>query len=447
MASQDDLIAGIDVGTSSAKVVCTNRSGDVVKARKHYRAADAPHLAWYDAIKECLSELKDLIDLRRVQALSIASQINTYILYSEGEPEEGLLVLDWTSRAGQKQLEQIRTRFDDDYFLRHISMRHPGMLSYPLARLRYLKDTFADRWRKTEKIMQPKDYLYHKLTGVFASDPFTWRGLSNIESSDFSKDLLADNEIPRECLPALQSPFSAPGNLVDSISKELFIDKPVPVYLGCNDFFAALLGMGIVDVNQYFDVMGTSEHIGTIVSSLEGKSTAISGPFFRHFVKYGVTSSSGVCLDWARRNLAAHDNDQTGIPDKSRGPIFLPYLRGERAPVWDGKTSGVFFGLTESDDTKSLAYSVKEGVAFSLYHIWKKLQIDRTYNHQGIRVGGAGAADEASADALVKLDHEIKPNPQNKNRLMERFRIFQELYPALRELFHQYYAIGGKRDE
>jgi xylulokinase len=487
MATRNSLVAGIDVGTSSVKVLCVDRDGRIVKVRKRHKDVKTQHIAWFETIKECFRELGGMVDLRRVDAVAMASQVNTYILYSSSKAEEDWLVLDWTSGAGTEQLRQIRKAFDQDYFLEHISMPHPQMISYPLPRMKYLKQVHAHDWDRAEKVLQPKDYLYHRMTGVFASDPLTWRGLSNIKDCCFHNGLLKDNGIPKELLPELHSSFACLGRLLGTVSKDLCIRESVPVYLGCNDFFAALAGMGVVGPGGYFDVSGTSEHVGTVSKSLDWDNQSISGPFFDGFVRYGVTTSSGISLEWGCKNFDLPDNRCS--VSESAAPIFLPYLSGERSPIWNNNARGVFFGLDSAHDKTALAYSVREGVVFSLYHIWKSLQFDGVYDNEGIRTGGAASADESlnqlkadlfatsfytlkekestalgaamigavgegwygniseAADKLVSIDNEIVPNLKTRERLMRRFETYVSLYPALKDLFDKFSVIRENPDE
>jgi xylulokinase len=112
----------------------------------------------------------------------------------------------------------------------------------------------------------------------------------------------------------------------------------------------------------------------------------ISSPFLDKYVHYGVTASSGKSLAFAARNFGAdkagdkYDKDnvnKTGsmgepaIPEHA--PIFLPYLAGERAPVFDPDARGMFAGLSESSSPDVMKYSVCEGVVFSIYDIYKHI--------------------------------------------------------------------------
>jgi sugar (pentulose or hexulose) kinase len=484
MMSSDSLIAGIDVGTSAAKVLCVDRDGTAVKVRMPYNSGSEAR-AWFEAIKKCFAELRKSVELERIEAVAMACQVNTYILFDDEKPCDELVVLDWASGQGREQLDDIKRRFSTDYFLEHISMPHPDMISYPLPKLAFLRERFGDDWEQTQKILQPKDYLYYKLTGVFASDAFTWRGLSNIADSSFHGQLLKDNNIPERFMPRLYSPFSSAGGLLQSAAEELGLSAGIKVYLGCNDFFAGLLGMGVTGPGQYFDVTGTSEHVGMICDKVVTDGKLISGPYFNGFVEYGVTSGSGLSLEWGRKMFG--EDSVTDNPVNA--PIFLPYLKGERAPIWDSKARGAFFGLDLSDDSDSMAYSVREGVVLSLYHIFKQLRCDDNHRAVVIRTGGAVAQDnslnqlkadvfgisfevvkekestalgaamiacigkgwygniEEAAGSLVKVEQQIKPNPAKKGCLEKRFEIYEKLYPALRDLFGGFGSIMETQDE
>ncbi|MHC4645021.1 MAG: xylulokinase [Planctomycetota bacterium] len=461
--SSNSLIAGIDVGTSAVKVLCIDRDGTTATVRVPYDSASDTR-TWFEAIKKCFAELSRSVELKRIEAVAMACQVNTYILFNNRKADDGLVVLDWAAGEGREQLEDMKRCFPTDYFLKHISMPHPDMISYPLPRLAFLWESFRDDWE-----------LYYKLTGVFASDALTWRGLSNIEDSSFHEQLLRENNIPAECLPELHSPFSSAGGLSQSAAEELGLPAAIEVYLGCNDFFAGLLGMGVTGPGQYFDVTGTSEHVGMICDKVVTDGKLVSGPYFNGFVEYGVTSGSGVSLEWGRKMFGRHTVDAT---DQVNAPIFLPYLKGERAPIWDSKARGVFFGLDLSDDSPSMAYAVREGVVFGLYHIFRQLRIGDDIWDKTIRTGGTVTQDDSltqlkadvfgmpfdvvkekestalgaamiaaigrgwysdiheAAGALAGVQQQVKPNPAKADSLKKRFEIYEQLYPALRHLFH-----------
>src|SRR5262249_12178600 len=88
------------------------------------------------------------------------------------------------------------------------------------------------------------------------------------------------------------------------------------------------------------------------------------------WIQMTVTLSAATSLSWAARLCRAESEAAFAraaeSADIERAPIFLPYLNGERTPHNNANAKGVFFGLTTSTDAAALAYSVMEGVAFSL---------------------------------------------------------------------------------
>ncbi|MHC4216661.1 MAG: hypothetical protein ACYSWP_25225 [Planctomycetota bacterium] len=117
MTSSNSLIAGIDVGTSAAKVLCVDREGTSVNVRVSYDSESCPR-AWFEAIKKCFGELGKSVELERIEAVAMACQVNTYILFDDEKACDELVVLDWASGEGREQLDDIKRRFSTDYFLR-----------------------------------------------------------------------------------------------------------------------------------------------------------------------------------------------------------------------------------------------------------------------------------------------------------------------------------------
>lgn len=450
-------ILGIDLGTSGIKLIYSTKSGSL-KVREEYEEC-TPN-GWWKALCKATMQL----DLSEVKSIGLSSQVGTYIV--NGEESIG-----WSEPVGQAELEEIIGLETQDIFLQEISMPHPRILSYPLPRLRYIQNHYG----MPKSVCMPKDYLIEKLTGRCVSDPFSWRGLANLKTFEYSTYLLEKLGIDENILPPLEKPEALVGGVTAEASVLTGIPQGTPVYVGCNDFFAGLLGMGMIHSGSMFDITGTSEHLGLITEQEPNLETSlVHGPYFQYHAQYGVTASSGASLDFGR---SLYDlNDETLFSCiENNPPIFLPYLNGERAPIWDAKASGVFFGITQETTTKELAYAVMEGVAFSLYHIYANMGYPEV---EYITVAGGAAKNNVLCEikatlfdlpvvtlcendtsalgaqmlaaigsgAYADLEEAIKdncivkqrslPNKTKKGKLRERFEIYKGLYPALKEPFH-----------
>jgi len=125
-------------------------------------------------------------------------------------------------------------------------------------------------------------------------------------------------------------------------------------------------------------------------------------------VFYGVTSAGGGALDWyadqfvpdlvASYGLALPDDAQgrlaelaAAAPPGAGGLVFLPYLNGERAPIWDTAARGVFFGIGSQHRHRHFARAVLEGVAFSLRQILELVEAASGQRSAGIVASGGPA--------------------------------------------------------
>lgn len=488
-----EFVLGIDFGTSSVKVMCVARGGDSRTATQPYesRSGMEPETdpeSWWIAMGKGLQALMPwMAEAGKIHAMGLTAQVGTYLLQDASKTGSGFTVTSWRKGCGEKQLINAKSRFSEQFFNEHISMSHPKLASYPIPRILRFAEDLPEEWERAEKLLQPKDCIYYRLTGTYASDPFSWRGLANLADCTFHEELLNQIGVSGEKLPSLYGPGEAPGHLLQSIADELGLPCGIPVFVGCNDFFSALLGMGIMKNGQCFDVSGTSEHIGMIKNTATREDDLVFGPYLRNSVQYGVTANSGASMSWAFKTFG-RDPEWTSLENRPEGhgnplpPVFLPYLQGERAPIWDSKARGVFFGLSGDHHSNDLAYSVLEGVVFSLYHIWTLMSGEIGTE---VRVGGGAAFDDElnrmkssifqipfcvmrekesgalgaamfaaigtgwfssfdeAIDGWVKVDHLVEPDAKLGKILRSRFGIYKDLYPALRESFSKWAELEG----
>lgn len=469
MIERTDLL-GIDLGTSSVKVLLRHADGTVEKARAAY-LCETPD-AWWDAVCEALSSLS----LGGVCAVGLSSQTGTYIV-------NGRDVIGWRDGAGREELDALRKTYGTEVFLREIAMPHPALTSYPLPRLAYIKKHYED----VREIRQPKDFLLTRLTGCPASDVYTWRGLANPHTGQYSAFFLSEIGVDASVLPPLLPPTAVGGYVTEETARVTGLPVGTPVALGLNDFFASIVGMGIVDGGA-FDITGTSEHFGVVGDVLSKDTPLVSSPYLEGFVTYGVTASSGVSLDFMRevlRDPLAEMSDDPLVYLGQKPPLFLPYLSGERAPIFDPDAKGAFFGITQGCSREALAYAVCEGVAFSLFHISEAMG---TILPHGTRVTVSGGASrlalltrikaELFGTAFVTLAENdtsalgaamtagvgcgifrslkdaarhccreaecVLPTGGCRTELLRRYEIYKTLYPSLKAQMHAF-STGGQQ--
>lgn len=449
-------ILGIDLGTSSVKMIYDD--GEKLHKVKEKYDSVSPD-GWMAAIRKCAARL----DLSGIRAVGLSSQVGTYLVdFRE--------VISWNSPEGKEELDEILSSVSRDEFIFEISMPHPNIISYPLPRLLYIKRHYPD----AKCVCQPKDWLCLALGGSYVTDKFSWRGLAHVRNESYSENLLKQFGLDRFQLPAVRKSTDSSLRVTSEGSKLSGLPEGTPIVIGCNDFFAGLLGMGILDEGDAFDITGTSEHLGILEIGIQREDDSlVCGPYFQHVAHYGVTQSSGKSLDFGMElsDFASVDAEKCLA---NKPPIFLPYLCGERAPIWDKDARGVFFGIGDGCDKETLAYSVMEGVCFSIYHVYgtmgkppiRSLTVsggasrnalmnkmkaslfhcpvyvpeETDSSAHGARIlASVGIGDfKDTEEALQKLCRKnlaAEPCEELGNRLRERFDIYKTLYPSLKDNF------------
>ena len=447
---------GIDIGTSSVKVLFKAFDGSVQKAKSAYKS-NTPE-GWYDATVYALSQ----IDASKCSAIGLTSQVGTYITESE--------IIGWSDKAGQAEVKEIKSTYPKQKFIDEISMAHPDITSYPIPRLKYIQKKYG----AGISVCQPKDYMCKMLTGSLKTDKYSWRGLANIKTGKYSQYFL--NETGNPQLPEIAEITECIGTVCDEVCTLTGIPKNTPVYVGLNDFYASLLGMGIFEAGDMFDITGTSEHLGVIDDKLCEDTNMVSGPYINNYVHYGVTGSSGASLDFGIKSFDLSDFELNESLIKN-APVFTPYLNGERAPIFDSNANGMFYGITSLCTKEHLAYAVAEGVVFSIYHIYehlnkpkaKKLTVSggasqsnllnylkaemfeipvQTLNESDTSALGAlicaavgngafATINDASKHYLSKKNI-IMPDGRFKNILHKRYEIYKDLYPSVKNLNNKF---------
>jgi xylulokinase len=272
------------------------------------------------------------------------------------------------------------------------------------------------------------------------------------------------------------------GTLRPETAWELGLPADVPVVAGVNDGTASMLGAGLLLAGDAVDTGGTSGGLGVYAD----RAVAVPGlfsapaPILGRWVAGGAMAALGASVDWLRGPVLGTrwtaDELQaaaSGVAPGADGLVFLPYLAGERAPVFDEAARGAFFGLTLGHDARHLARAVLEGAAFAMRSVaeplaaggapiaelrltgrsgaddtWARIKADILGVPVAIpTVGdtaalgaailaaagvGAVASLEAGVAAMTSVARRLEPDPRTRGTYDAAFAVYRQLYPALR---------------
>ena len=376
-------LLGIDLGTSSVKVVLTDPAGAVLaQASAEYPVdrvqpgwAETDPEAWWSAIRDTVARVLADRPGSRPVGIGLSGQMHGVVLCSaDGTPVRPAVL--WADARAETELE-VLAALPAAARARLANPLSPGMAGPELAWLhRHEPDVVARaRWA-----LQPKDWIRARLTGEFAAEPSDASAtlLFDVLSQDWDAEVVAALGIRPDILPPLL-PFAGAraGQLRSRVADELGLPAGIPIAAGAGDSAAAALGSGVFDPGTIQLTIGTGVQIVTAVATPTAESIGDRHDPVTHLYRMATRSgwyamaaglTGGQSLDWVRRLLGAEWAELYAAADRgprADDPIFLPHLVGERTPYLDTHLRGSWTGLDPRHDRSALLYSALEGVAFA----------------------------------------------------------------------------------
>ena len=364
------MILTIDLGTTTLKAALFSEDGGLCSTSHATIGSQAAFyetdpILWSKALSTVCEAFGDT--LSSVKAVVISGNGPTLVPVL-GEPEStgGLLfsktgmARTWLDRRpvteGAEISGMLGTFVDSGFFL-----------PKALYLFRHEKKTYdASLW-----LLSSHEYLDYLLTGVakaiiHSDDSHQWYWTESL----VTKLGLDTGKFP---------PFCNPGDLIGPVtnlaSKTLGLPAGIPVYAGAPDFYVSILGTGTVEVGQVCNRSGTSEGINLCTRKPLGDPRLMTyrHPVAPYYNVSGIISTSGKAIEWAKNLVGSKDTSFTDLYAQmekaepgSGGVVFLPYLSGERAPIWDPDARAAFSGLSLETGSNELLRSVAEGTCFAM---------------------------------------------------------------------------------
>ena len=364
---------------------------------------------WLRAFEECSHSLNAAISLASIEALVISGNgpsLTPVLKNIKKNPESEINDFRvaaaparlWLDRRAVKAAEQV-------------SALSGGFVdaSFYLPKVLDIKINEPELYEKTKFFLGCSELLAYALTDeartVYPSDGF--------DRWFWNDSILEKLAVDKSKLPPFIRPGETFGTLARQLSARFGLKPGIPVISGGPDFFAAILGSGAVKPGHVCDRAGTSEGINLCTEKFipEKKLMCYGHPVKPYWNLSGIVSTTGKAVEWACNFLGFENyNDFYALADKARagagGLVFLPYLAGERAPVWDPSARGILRGLSLSAGRPEFARSVLEGVCFAIRDI---IGIMETAGASADELHIAGSAAGSSLLNQIKADITGKP--------------------------------------
>ncbi len=497
-------VLGVDIGTQSTKALLIDAgSGRIAAQHSHGYQPDTPRplwaeqdaAVWLDAVVACIAGCMAQAERQAIPPGDVAALCVSSLYGGSGIPVDANMqplhpCLIWMDRRAEDEVAWVRETIDQE---RLLDITGNGVDSYyGYTKMLWLQRHRPEVWSRTRHLLPPNAYVAHALTGALAVDHSSAGnigGVYDMRARAWSDEMLRLLGIPPAMMPERLVEASATvGTLRAEWAGRTGLIAGTPVIAGGVDAAVATFAAGATRQGQHVAMIGTSMCWGSIAQTADARHGLISMPHvfngLQDLYVFGGAITAGASVSWFQEQLGAAlplstlDGEALGIEAGSDGVVFLPYLMGERSPVWDGRASGAFVGLSLFHTRAHLYRAVLEGVTFALRHnieagrrnlqalddtlivvggaahsgLWMQIAADITgYPVQTIEqnveaplgaalLAGLGVGlvtPEQAAGGWVTLIPRAQPNPAVKETYDRLFSVYTDLYPALKDTLHR----------
>lgn len=363
--------------------------------------------------------------------------------------------------------------------------------SLMLPKIMWVKKNRPEIYENAAYFLTPNDYLIQKLCGEVVTDylnAIKYHYL--LEEAAYPKELLKNLEIAEKKFPRVENTGKEVGIIYKHIAEETGINADARIALSSYDAICSFIGSGVSEEGEASDVSGTVTVFRALSRKKEIKSNfkIYDVPFYQENARIvgGSNNLGGGLIEWVKQCYYQKEEYPYEIMEKdageseagAKGLVFLPYLLGERAPIWNDNARGVFFGLERMHTRKDMTRAVFESTGFIDMDMIEA--IENTGIHvETIRFSGGLArlnlvaqikADILNRDILVLSEFEttstgaamivlagqgifadikaaaekfadirmiVKPNQENHKRYEYMYQLYKETYASLKPLFER----------
>ena len=453
---------------------------------------------WWSAAVEVLAEvMADRSVARCVRLVTVTASAGCLVaMDADGNVvRNAIMISDVRARDHARRLESLLAMRRSAPIVTRVT---PDLM---LPKISWLKDAEPDIFRRTRWFASPNDFLVNRLTGQLVTDPDNAsKYFFDPDTWTYPSEILDELGVDEGTLPPVGPDRGAALEIRPSLLEKFGLQPSARVVLSTYDAICAVYGSGVAGIGEACDVSGTvtSFRVVTDRATKDPAGRLFITPHVARglFLAGGSNNLGGGVVEWAKQTLYPQDTDPydqmtveaNDAPPGAAGLIFLPYLLGERAPIWDPNARGVFFGLGRSHARGDLIRAVFEGVAYSVLDIANRLVemgieisqvsasggmarlepinqikadmlgVPVTLTEElettalgaallaGVHSGNWPSLDHAAA-ACIRYSTTLEPDAARTRMYRDFFGIYRGLYERLRDMFDERERlIGEHRD-
>lgn len=481
---------GIDVGTTAIKIILISSSGDVLGTWSLGHDLQSPEqgfaeedtLVWKRNLFQLLGQVVQDVDPDCIKAIGVTGMVPTLIaLDAENQPL--MPSIQQNDIRAVAEIDELAQRLDPDWFFSHTGNRVNQQHIFP--KLLWLRRHRPDIYAATRHIMGSYDYVSFLLTGKLHVER-NWAlesGMWDIQDGGWLPTVLDAGGISAELLPPVRHSTDIVGTTTRELMQATGFPMGIPVVAGTADHVASAFCTGARQPGDLVLKLGGAGDILLALAGLQADPRMFLDYGCSEHVPYllnGCTASSGSMLKWFQTqfqlpDFTDMDEAAKSIPVGSDGVVILPYLLGEKTPLFDVQAKGVVYGLTLSHTRVHVYRAMLEAVAFSFRHhiqvfeelglpihrvfitnggskstLWRSIMADVVghdlryiKNNPGSCLGaallggiGTGIMTETVADHFLENYVDIPYSPDRHVQYEGCFKVYRAIYEQLKPVMH-----------
>lgn len=495
-----DCIITIEIGTNAVRIMAFDLEGNVIGSSKgsyptfHVQPdyseqdPDQMFLTMLYVMKKLLNEKIHPAKYHVISICFSASMHSVLPVDKDGTPLG--YAITWADNRGKKEANELKnSALGGNIYTSTGTPIHPMS---PLIKIAWIHRQDKNRYTSTYKFITIKSYIVQQLTKDYLLDYSlaSATGLLNIHTRKWEESALDFAGITAKQLPDLVPVFHPIGKLRSEYQKSLGLPNNVKIIIGSSDGCLATLGGGVWEEDK---ATITIEDSGAVRVVGKQPLNDVNQRIFnyllteKYYVSGGPTNNGGVIFDWFTKLFGDFNSlfdiessmenlikEAANVQSGSNGLLFLPYLLGERAPIWNANARGTYFGINIKHEKQHFIRATIEGILYEIYSIGKTLEEHKNIN--SLTINGSFASiplctqiladmfnkpisigknpDSIAKGAFllsaidlgiyrnleeaaksVKMSTTYTPNQYNNSTYMKYFSIFESLSTKLNEAF------------
>ncbi len=497
-----EYVLAADFGTSSLKLGLFNEKLEkkyTAPGRYSYKTfskkvgwVEQDPREWWTAFKKAVKDVMKKYGVKgeEIVSINVGAHMGLVCVDKNGLPlRPSILFFDQRSVS---QYEKLSKKLDEEDVFKICGNRLSTVQT--ITQIMWLKENEPKVYEKTFKFMVTPGYIAYLLTGEFSYDwtHASWSLLFDIRKREWSEKMFNLFNVAREKFPETMPSYRILGNLTQNVAKETGLNPGTPVMVGGSDTPLAALAENVVDKNCALITAGSVSSVITCTDTPNFSSTLLNRCHVvpDRWLMQGAMNAHSNVFEWLIRELYLKEGESLSSeifekvedeikrsPVGSNNLIFLPYLAGERSPIWDPYARGVIFGLSFHHSRSDIARALYEGTAYAARHnleviesmgakidsfkivgggaksrIWNQIKADVLGKKIVVGKNSADASMVGSAILAaygvgwIKNLFEIKSDDENVTVFQPRksvrlkyaklFELYKSLYLSLKDKFH-----------